>query len=268
MEMKDIKNYEGIYAITKEGQIWSYRLKRFLTNKKQSHGYTIEFRAKHQSKSFLVAKLVYATWNDLDYSDLSNGKFQYKDNNKFNINLENLTFLKNTNEEEIKQIPYASNYGITKNGEVWSYLTNKFLSHGIEKNTEEHSVTLMINKKSKKFLVHRLVLSTWSPVLNWENLQVNHKDENRNNNSLDNLEWCTPKYNSNYGTRNERSGEHRKQKVRCVETGQIFNSQQDVQKFLNQKSPANISSCLAGRQKTCGGFHWERVQEEEEEKND
>lgn len=266
MEMKDIKDYEGIYAITKNGQIWSYRLKRFLTNKKQSHGYSIELRAKHQSKSFQVAKLVYATWNDLDYSILSNGKFQYKDNNKFNINLENLIFSasKLFNEQEIKVIPYAQNYGVTKNGEVWSYLTNKFLSHEVTKDNY-HAVTLMIDGKTKRFLVHRLVLSTWNPISNWNELQVNHKDENPSNNSLENLEWCDARYNNNYGTRNEHGSNKRKQKIRCIETGQIFNSQQDVQKFLNQKSPANISSCLAGRQKTTGGFHWERVEEEGEE---
>lgn len=59
------------------------------------------------------------------------------------------------------------------------------------------------NRKTKK--VHRLVAETFIP--NPNNLpEVNHKDENKQNPSVENLEWCTSKYNSNYGTRKERIG--------------------------------------------------------------
>ena len=46
--------------------------------------------------------------------------------------------------------------------------------------------------------VHRLVLETFSPIENSENYEVNHKDCNIKNNSLDNLEWCTSKENTDY----------------------------------------------------------------------
>ena len=64
-------------------------------------------------------------------------------------------------------------------------------------------VTLCKNRKQKRFLVHRLVAEAFLP--NPENLPfINHKDEDKTNNSVDNLEYCTREYNNNYGTRNER----------------------------------------------------------------
>lgn len=57
--------------------------------------------------------------------------------------------------------------------------------------------------KQKMFKVHRLVAQAFIP--NPEGLPViNHRDENPKNNKVDNLEWCTYKYNSNYGTCKER----------------------------------------------------------------
>ena len=59
-------------------------------------------------------------------------------------------------------------------------------------------VSLYKNNSSKHFFVHRLVAEAFMP--NPYNLpMVNHKDENRGNPRLDNLEWCTSKYNTNYG---------------------------------------------------------------------
>lgn len=64
-------------------------------------------------------------------------------------------------------------------------------------------VTLTLNNKRKYCNVHRLVAEAFIP--NPNNLpQINHIDENKLNNNVDNLEWCTAKYNCNYGTRNSR----------------------------------------------------------------
>ena len=61
-------------------------------------------------------------------------------------------------------------------------------------------VDLSKDGKTKHYKVHRLVASAFIP--NKNNLpQINHKDENKQNNRVDNLEWCDNWYNSHYGSK-------------------------------------------------------------------
>ena len=62
---------------------------------------------------------------------------------------------------------------------------------------------IKVNGVLKGYFVHRLVAEAFIP--NPDNLpQINHKDEDKTNNNVDNLEWCTAKYNMSYGSRQER----------------------------------------------------------------
>ena len=82
-------------------------------------------------------------------------------------------------------------------------IKGKILSINIKKNGY-CSVALFKYGKMKRYLVHRLVAQAFLP--NPDNLpMVNHKNEDKSDNRVDNLEWCTAKYNLNYGTRTQRS---------------------------------------------------------------
>lgn len=160
--------------------------------------------------------------------------------------------------KEIKDYP---GYFITEDGKVWSSKSNKFLS--FKDVNGYNKVQLYHNKKRKYFFVHRLVAEAFIP--NPNNLPyVNHKDENRKNNNVDNLEWCTTKYNNNYGNRIKKMkqallNKNGKEIAMCdIATEEIiktFPSVSEAARYLN-KNHSNIIATLKGRQKTCYGYKW------------
>lgn len=93
---------------------------------------------------------------------------------------------------------YEGLYAVTEDGQIWSYRRKKFLKLD-GKVGDYQSIGLSKDGKVKGYAVHRLVAQAYIP--NPDNLpMVNHKDEVKSNNCVDNLEWCTREYNCNYGT--------------------------------------------------------------------
>lgn len=113
--------------------------------------------------------------------------------------------------------------------------------------------------------VHRLVAQAFIP--NPNNLPfVNHKDETKCNNCVSNLEWCDPKYNANYGTRNDRLRKSNGRKVaQYTLDGQfvkIWDSVSSIAQFYGIKTTAPISRVcrhVKGRL-TYKGYRWEYVE--------
>lgn len=118
--------------------------------------------------------------------------------------------------EEWRPIPgYEGLYEVSSFGRVRSldrYVKSGYGSYRLHKGKVLNPVKdkygyLAVNLQAgNRCNIHRLVAQAFIP--NSDNLpQVNHKDENKSNNRVDNLEWCDRKYNCNYGTRNIRIGE-------------------------------------------------------------
>ena len=161
-----------------------------------------------------------------------------------------------------KPIPnFEDLYEISNTGEVRSknprYKNKSILKQGLS-NKGYKNVCLCRKGVQKTFNVHRLVALAFIP--NPNNLPcVNHKDENKTNNNVDNLEWCSYYYNNVYGDRLTKSALKRSIPVRCVETGVIYPSACAAQRETGIRQP-KIWRCCHGMAKTSGGYHWELVQ--------
>ena len=96
---------------------------------------------------------------------------------------------------------YEGLYEVSNLGNIRSLRKNIILKPAL--NQGYLQVNLVKDGITKVFLVHRLVAQAFIP--NPNNLPlVNHKDYVKDNNNVENLEWCDSKYNNNYGTRNQR----------------------------------------------------------------
>ena len=109
-------------------------------------------------------------------------------------------------------------------------------------------VNLKHKGKQKMVTVHKLVAEAF--ILNPDNLPcINHKDENKYNNCVNNLEWCTYKYNNNYGTLRTRSAISNinnpkvAKRIKCIETGVIYPSIAEAERQLHIHN-SNIVACL------------------------
>ena len=135
-------------------------------------------------------------------------------------------------------------YGITSCGKVWSFLNNKFLKTSVNNSGYE-----VVNIGNHSYLIHRLVAEAY--ISNPEGFKdVDHIDGDKKHNYVRNLQWISHKNNIK---------KTHDIKVKCVETNTTYSSFVEAGNAIG-KHPSGISACIRGKQKTCGGFHWEVIE--------
>jgi hypothetical protein len=116
------------------------------------------------------------------------------------------------------------------------------------------------NNKRKYLFLHRIIATTF--IDNPEGKPcVNHIDENKLNNDLSNLEWCTVKENNVHGTRIKRASEKCFKKVIQLDLNDnVLNEFESIKQAGQETgaSASHISSCCNGKRKSAGGFKWRK----------
>ena len=135
-------------------------------------------------------------------------------------------------------------------------IRGKNLKKVIDNSTGYYCVGLSKNNKANRFYVHRLVAQAFIP--NPNNLKyVNHKDETRTNNKVENLEWCTALYNNTYGTLLDRLKNLKGKVIYQYDLQGNFikkwESSMEIQRVL-KLTQSNIIKCCKGKRKKVGGY--------------
>ena len=165
----------------------------------------------------------------------------------------------------MRDIPgYEGLYAVTADGRIWSYLSKRYLSP-FDNGRGYLLVALYKNGKKKTKRINILVATAFDlpkpSVPTGTQLDVAHEDDNPSNNEVTNLFWKTRRDNLDTEHFREASKNRLRTKIRCVETGEVFESQAAAARAIG-KHKYGINLCVRGKQNTCGGYHWERVLDE------
>lgn len=164
-----------------------------------------------------------------------------------------------------KDIPgYDGKYQVSNYGRVRSTGFDKWHPGRILKLSKVKKGYLRACLLGKFYLVHRLVWEAFNGPIP-AGMQVNHIDEDKTNNRLDNLNLMTPKENSNWGTKTKRFVEKMTNRKDCSKWVIKLNKKNEILHFYPSIHQAqketgvdyrNISACCTGKRETSGGFIW------------
>lgn len=155
-----------------------------------------------------------------------------------------------------KKIANYPNYLISKEGQVYSTKTNKIKLS--QKNQNGYCrIELLNENEKKKFYIHRLVAEAYIPNPNNYN-QVNHKDLNKHNNNVNNLEWCSEAMNMQHNADNKPENSRKVIQLDLDDDNKIIRTYNSI-KEASEKTDINKTSiihCCSGKYKKAGEYKW------------
>lgn len=163
-----------------------------------------------------------------------------------------------------KKISDFENYEVSNQGRVRNTNRNNRILKGSNVNGYQRvGLYSSTSGKMKLAFIHRLVAEAFIPNPNYLP-QVNHKDEDKQNNCIENLEWCSALDNINYGTRNQKVAEKLGHKIGQYNLNgkliNIFSSMTDANKQTGI-CLSSICQCVNGKRNHAGGYVWRRLNE-------
>jgi hypothetical protein len=169
-------------------------------------------------------------------------------------------------EEIWKDIPgYEGLYQVSNTGKIKSFSKFSPPSGRILKTSVSRGyVWVRLFNKDKKYknhTIHRLVANAFVPNPN-NYKEVNHKDENKQNNNADNLEWCSRAYNMSYGTARFRQGLSGSRSVEQLTMDNIsiaLYCSVSIASRINNVDSSSILKCCKGEREYVGGYKWRFV---------
>ena len=184
-------------------------------------------------------------------------------------------------------VDISGKYLFSRKGESWSIYTHRAMKNSttdnIKGNMTYTGVNLRWGNKTHRRIIGRILCFIFrdEPVpANWNEMQVNHKNEIPSDNSRENLNWVTPKENCNYGHHNERISaankgrtmtEEQKQRLREVNKGkgakpvvQLDSQGREIARYASATEAAlqtgvdlgNITKVCNGQRHSAGGYYW------------
>lgn len=279
-DWKVIKDYNN-YFISTTGKVWSLSSENILVPQISYDYLRLTIGGKKNPKKKYVHRLVAEAFleNKNNYLVVN-----HKDGNKKNCNIDNLEWVTHSEnvlhsiynlgnnlrtqsnkkcEEPIEsvELSFHKNYLATRDGKIYSKKNKKYL---IQHLRPDGYKSICIGKK--KYKVHRLIAIAFLKLPLDEQIFVNHKNLNRSDNRVENLEWVSPSYNTKHAVDNNPNRYvNQQRKVACLDSKTekviaIYDSLAKAALDKGIKSSGNISNVCRGKSKTTGGYKWKYIE--------
>lgn len=162
--------------------------------------------------------------------------------------------------ERLKTIEDFDDYSVSEDGYVMNRHTGRFLKASPDR-CGYMTIHLCRNGKMYTKRVHKIVADTFLDRPSSEAWQVNHKNGDKRDNRLDNLEFVSPGDNMKHAYANGLNHweGYNETPIRVLETGQVYKSQAECARAIGGSQP-NINACLTGRRNKHLGLHFEYVE--------
>ena len=276
---KQIKDYDKYYIST-DGSVWSAYSEFIIKQQIVSGYYSVNIGYPNQLFKH-IHRLV-----GINFIENPNNLpvINHKDGNKFNNNLSNhewVTYLENnlhsinvlknkptknninpkTDIPSGKEIESLPNYLITKEGYVYSKHSKRYLKNHLNNNGYYRVYLTTSKNESKCFYTHKLVALAYLTKPNDNKIQVNHKNLNRTDNRLENLEWVSISENNKHSIENNpRQYAHLQKKVVCLDKDtneiiKIYNGIKEASRERGANSGSIVKVCK-GIRVTAGNYKW------------